>query len=302
MIERLRLLLIKLALCAAVLTLLVFGVVLLSVELYLLLSWNLSDLIEVVGGAGDVAIALYITLGLSVALILFSLLGLIGVCRRSTCCLMLFAFFLVICLLLMIAVSACFFAYRGVLETHGKTEMLDSLKIYYNGEDGKDAVSAGWNLLQFKLECCGVEDYNDWNQSTWYEGDPTVQGITQKWPFTCCSLSRSDVTEQDLIEGKVGGQSVALADVNECHLMETPGLYTKGCKDELFSLLDKSVYGTAGVALASIVVMLCLLWMTCHLIHAASEEKQKNKFMVKEHTQEVTENKTTYEEQEEDNL
>ena len=51
--------------------------------------------------------------------------------------------------------------------------------LHLSGEDGKDAVSAGWNLLQFKLECCGVEDYNDWNQSTWYEGDPTVQGITQ---------------------------------------------------------------------------------------------------------------------------
>ncbi|XP_063728963.1 tetraspanin-18-like [Symsagittifera roscoffensis] len=252
----------------------VLGVVLLSVQLYVFIRWNFAEIVEVVSGTGSIAIALYITLGLSCALVLFSLVGLCGVCRRSFGCLSTFALFLGLSIVLLVALVGCFFAYRDVVDEHGKTEMMDSMINYYQGEAGQDPVSIGWNLLQYSLQCCGVEGPGDWNQTNWYATDPQVQELDQKWPFTCCKLERSGVSEKKLADGEVSGDTIAQTDASECHLMDTPGLYHKGCKDELFRLLDKSIYVTAGVAIGTILVMLGLLWMTCQLIHDADEKEK----------------------------
>lgn len=57
-----------------------------------------------------------------------------------------------------------------------------SIKDYYASADKADFITLSWNHLQAGLQCCGVDNYRDFEESAkWSAGD-------KKIPESCCVL------------------------------------------------------------------------------------------------------------------
>eukprot|EP00088_Acartia_fossae_P050658 TRINITY_DN5676_c0_g1_i1.p1 TRINITY_DN5676_c0_g1~~TRINITY_DN5676_c0_g1_i1.p1 ORF type:complete len:237 (+),score=53.48 TRINITY_DN5676_c0_g1_i1:128-838(+) len=104
-----------------------------------------------------------------------SFFGCCGACHESKCMMYTYGFFLFFILIAQIGAGIAAFALKGDLSDNIKTNLEKGLDNYVESE----MYAKSWNLVQETFQCCGVEDYKDW-QDTF--------NTTTKVPDSCCRV------------------------------------------------------------------------------------------------------------------
>ena len=69
------------------------------------------------------------------------------------------------------------------MKTKIKDKMFTQLGQY--GEDGYDGVTKAWDVVQVRLQCCGVDGWTDWpNISSDISSDTSSYSVLL--PYSCC--------------------------------------------------------------------------------------------------------------------
>ncbi|CAL1615835.1 unnamed protein product [Knipowitschia caucasica] len=131
----------------------------------------------------SILISATIIIGISVFMLIFGLVGCCSTIRESK--LGLSCFFLIIMVIFAAEVAAlvCTFIFRGMINPNLNNSMAEIFSKY----DGENADSKTVDYLQTQLQCCGVQNYTSWTNTTWFSRNSTV-------PLSCCKLNTSSCT------------------------------------------------------------------------------------------------------------
>ncbi|XP_015281232.1 PREDICTED: tetraspanin-3-like, partial [Gekko japonicus] len=149
--------------------------------------------------------------------------------------------FLFIILLIFIAEVSAFvlgFIYRSKVGS----DFREPLQHVFQQYDGINSESHAIDYLQKELECCGVNNYTDWNGSLWYNttGNHSV-------PMSCC--------KQEIGKNCTG------------RLSEPQYLNTEGCGDKMVfaiqSVLSYAMLVVLGFAIVKFFGMMSVCVLTC---------------------------------------
>ena len=104
-----------------------------------------------------------------------SFFGCCGACNENKCMMYFYGFLLFCVLIAQIGSGIAAFALKGDLQDEIKKNMEEGLKYY--DTPNNEPFTTTWDLVQKNVECCGVENYKDWE--TRYNSSTTV-------PDSCC--------------------------------------------------------------------------------------------------------------------
>uniref|UniRef100_A0AAQ4P4Y3 Tetraspanin n=1 Tax=Gasterosteus aculeatus aculeatus TaxID=481459 RepID=A0AAQ4P4Y3_GASAC len=121
---------------------------------------------------------------IAVGALLF-IIGLIGCCatvRESRCGLATFVVILLLVFMTEVSVVVLGYVYRAKVEK----EVNVSIKKVYDEYDGtnSNAQSRAIDYIQRQLQCCGIHNYSDWQNTRWYE-----QSKNNSTPISCCNTN-----------------------------------------------------------------------------------------------------------------
>ncbi|XP_062237845.1 tetraspanin 36 [Platichthys flesus] len=148
-----------------------------------------------------------ITIGISVVMFVFGLLGCCSTLRESKFGLSFF--FLVIMMMFAAEVAALVFSfiYQGKISGDLERSMNQTFSMY----DGQGTETKGVDYLQSQLQCCGVNNYSSWANTTWFSSQNNTV------PLSCCKNSTTQCTgsldQPNLLN--VGGCQVKLQSLIE---------------------------------------------------------------------------------------
>lgn len=126
--------------------------------------------------------ASYILIATGAFIFIVSFLGYCGALRESQCLLTTYGICLLVILILEATAGGLAAAYKTKAEEETRNLLKTSIKTYYAAGNETDAVTLMWNHLQAQLQCCGVDNYRDFEQSEkWAKTGKTV-------PESCCVL------------------------------------------------------------------------------------------------------------------
>jgi len=169
--------------------------------------------------AGIAAIAL----GGIIALVSF--LGCCGLCKKSTGMIKLYG--ICVTVLLVAQIGCGIFAYvkRGDADSILERGMKSALDNYDPTDDTRKPLVEAWDALQHDLQCCGVNSYTDWkNSSSWKTGHENDV------PDSCCKKESKGCGV-----GKASGQDI----------------YTEGCKGQMIEQFTTHIDVVAGVGVGA---------------------------------------------------
>ncbi|CAO1373824.1 unnamed protein product [Diamesa serratosioi] len=129
--------------------------------------------------------SVYILIAIGGLMFLLGFLGYCGAIRESQCMLSLYGVCLIIILVLEVIVVVFAILYKDVARDETKQFLVKTVKEYQSSAKETDAVTLMWNQLMAQFKCCGVEDYKDFETSSfWLEnkGNRTI-------PEACCVLA-----------------------------------------------------------------------------------------------------------------
>lgn len=142
-----------------------------------------SNYINFLGDSFLSAPILLIVVGCVIAVMGF--FGCCGAIRENYCMAMTFAVLLGLIFILELAAGIAGYILRIELEQVIKVQALDGMS-HYN-MTGSSGVTEAWDHMQETLHCCGISNYSDWQNNTWFENNNDV-------PESCCRQLGCDVT------------------------------------------------------------------------------------------------------------
>ncbi|XP_048885227.1 tetraspanin-7 [Brienomyrus brachyistius] len=154
---------------------------------YSLIFWFTGVILLAVGVWGKVSLEAYISLatdegtnapyvliGTGAVIVIFGLFGCFATCRGSTWMLKLYAMFLTLVFLAELVAGISGFLFRHEIKAKFSSKYDEAVKNY----DGKDHRSQAVDTIQRSLKCCGVRNYKDWGNTSYFKED----GV----PASCC--------------------------------------------------------------------------------------------------------------------
>ncbi|KAK2140339.1 hypothetical protein LSH36_1386g00015 [Paralvinella palmiformis] len=161
-------------------------------------GFNLEDAqkLEVGGVTVDVAailkpVAIFLIV-FGLFLIICAIFGSCGSCCNNRFMLAVYAALVLILLLIQVVVVALFFS--GALDGTIKSQMKATIRDNYISVDDAGLWSLAWSAIMIKYECCGVENYKDFNDAKKWKRVRTVTvngasvNVTLITPLPCCKL------------------------------------------------------------------------------------------------------------------
>ena len=166
---------------------------------------------------------IFIIVGVIITLVSF--LGCCAACTENRCMMGSYAALLLLVLLAECVVTIMPFVYKGKAEKIVHDALAAGQKSY--NISGHDGVTKSWDSIQQKFECCGLENYTDWQNMAFQNGD------VNKAPDSCCRKEARNCGE---------GQLTA----------ESDKIYRSGCYDNFKEMVKKNIYlvGAAGIGIA----------------------------------------------------
>ena len=148
--------------------------------------FEMKDYLSFLGKTGfvDSTIVLIVV---GVVLTVVSFFGICAVCTDNACMLYTFGSLMTVVVLVEVGVAIAILILKIDAEEAISNAMNDSLDSY--GTDGD--VTSSWDEIQQDLGCCGVNDYNDWKNTTFNQN-----GTTNNAPTSCCKDSNDCVNPQ----------------------------------------------------------------------------------------------------------
>ncbi|XP_050411349.1 tetraspanin-18 [Patella vulgata] len=248
----------KLSLVLFIVLLLLFGAVLFGVPLWLLLDYWSNEYLDINVEFQRYLIVLYVLIVVGGIILLFGFLGIVGAIRTNK--------WILLMLVIMVSIAAAMtaggcvfgFLYKEELRNTG-TIVADYIQQKYTGF--QDRPTQIIDLMQSELNCCGGENFLDYDKSYWQKNDVKRDHQT---PLSCC---------QDY-ERYQNAQGVAYTcsmyegrDVVAQSRTPNPKIHKTGCKQALSEFFTKYVGVVVGVAIALFVIELTCVIIGSVLIH-----------------------------------
>ncbi|XP_054690381.1 tetraspanin-1 isoform X1 [Grus americana] len=168
-------------------------------------------------------------------LLVIGFLGCYGAQKESKCLLMMFFSVVLIIFIAEVAAAVVALVYTGLAEMLLTSVVTPLLKEKY-GED--DSLTHIWNVTMEEVHCCGLNNYTDFTNSTWYE----KYGV---YPAPCCNSTHP-------CNDTLAAQEVV-----------------PGCFDKILEEIrtNAGVVGgvAAGIAALEIAAMAVSMYLYCHL-------------------------------------
>ncbi|XP_028409454.1 tetraspanin-9-like [Dendronephthya gigantea] len=210
---------------------------------------------------GDYA-AVSTTRGLTASLLLIiagfitaviSFLGCLGAYKKIRTLLWIFVVMMALIVILEIAALVLAIVYRGKLKDELREDMTASLEEY--GLEDQDGITDGWNWIQRKFECCGVNDSLDWAR---HPNKVNKNGSHNVVPDSCCVVEKKDCGDPY----KYSNQTIINA------------IYTKGCFNELRDFLENNLLVIGVLAAVFVVIELVAMVLAFLLLSYFKENGQ----------------------------
>lgn len=139
------------------------------------LDFSLSDLV------GTIPLA-FILSGLF--LLILTIFGLGGACCKVKCMLIAYVVMLSVVLVGQIVFMIIFYTKQELISGKMKDNLKEGIQSDFQGLNGTNVVSLGWNFINQEVKCCGVDGYTDFtNASQWIT---TYYSYTLQTPLSCC--------------------------------------------------------------------------------------------------------------------
>ncbi|XP_063051747.1 tetraspanin 36 [Engraulis encrasicolus] len=117
-----------------------------------------------------------IVITVAVVMFIIGLVGCIATIKESKCGLGVFLFIILIIFVAEVAAVLCGFLFSRRI----KGSLEQSMSLTFGKYDGNSAASKAVDTLQEKFECCGVTNYTNWSNTTWYRSHNNTV------PASCC--------------------------------------------------------------------------------------------------------------------
>lgn len=185
-------------------------------------------------------IAIYIALAVGGLIIIFGIIGCVGAIASRLVPLVLFLVFLVLIFLLEVAgVAYCCVMREEFQNTISEGEVLKTfIKDDYGRIKGKTKVI---DYMQWKLQCCGGQGYNDYIDSYWMNSNEKHK---DQVPLSCC---RDYIANKSPSINSVGC-SINSRDDNLIH--------KRGCGHAIVNLVEQHLLPITGIVIAILALQL----------------------------------------------
>lgn len=200
----------------------------------------------------------YILIAAGAFIFIISFLGYCGAIKESRVLLTAYGIFIVIIALLQVAaiVLAAVFRTKAVDEAENFAKY--TLKKYYTDAEHRDAVTLSWDFMMAELECCGVNNYEDFKDAEKFMQYTRSAGKGQIVPESCCFLKNYTQTD---------GVNLFTPASDQCITNPTGSNsnFNKGCYSKIANWIQGNmtiVIGTAagvlGLQVLGIIFAFCL--------------------------------------------
>jgi len=186
--------------------------------------------------------AAYILLVVAALVVIISFFGCCGAIKENKC--MLGTYFTLILAMFIVMVVGAVLGYSGNLDEIIKNPLMEALEKYKDqpgDNQGLVAYKAAWNEVQSELKCCGVNNVDDWRNSS----EDFDFEVGNK-PAGCCKWMRdgSEVTDvKDCRES------------NDAPNAPNGNYNFEGCYTKIENEITKNQDIVVGVAIAVVVIM-----------------------------------------------
>jgi len=194
-----------------------------------------STYINFLGDSFLSAPILLIAVGCVIAILGF--FGCCGAIRENYCMSMTFAVLLGLIFTLELAAGVAGYVLRSELEQVIKSQAVDGMA-HYNMTHSIGVTDA-WDKMQENFHCCGVTNYTDWQNNTWFENNMDV-------PKSCCRFENCDVS--------VRNKPVDVA---------AEEIFTQPCADKLIDWASEKFGLVIGAACTVAAVQIIGIFLSC---------------------------------------
>lgn len=153
---------------------------------------------------------------------LVSMVGYCGASKESRFLLVLYSLFLTVIIGSQIFLIGITCAYRYEVERSTKSLLRSSLENHFSVSEKPNAVSLAWNFVMAEFQCCGVDNYTDFQRSRTFLNSRSSHQIL---PPACCILNQE--------------QYPPYFEPEDTNCLSAPTSYNsyflKGCYDKLFT-------------------------------------------------------------------
>uniref|UniRef100_A0A0B8RWT2 Tetraspanin n=1 Tax=Philothamnus irregularis TaxID=1899461 RepID=A0A0B8RWT2_9SAUR len=163
----------------------------------------------------------YLLIAIGVILFLLGFLGCCGAQKESKCLLITFFSIILIIFIIEVAGAVVALVYTSLAQTLLQATVAKLLKDDY----GKaNPLTEAWNITMTKLNCCGLSNYTDFDDSYFYKNSKNL------YPEQCCNSS-----------------SLPLP-ASTCNRTVAEHFAVKGCFDQMLTEIRKNAAVVGGVA------------------------------------------------------
>ncbi len=226
----------------------IIGIILLAVGIWVVTSPYKLDVLAILdnpvisGGA-------YFIIALGAFIFVVAFVGCCGAWTENR--LMLVIYFIIVLAIFIAQLIGCavIIAYKDKVDEFVTNQLQDTMDKYY-GETATDKYSQGWNSLQVLLECCGTNNYTDWETTPWGINQTYVmiggENVMPMFPATCCKVDNTlDI---------VSGSYPTPLNLTKCYGVgttypDTMFLNTNGCYDSFQEWVKSHALYIGGVGL-----------------------------------------------------
>ncbi|XP_019880713.1 tetraspanin-18 [Aethina tumida] len=181
----------------------------------------------------------YVMIAIGGFMFIVSFLGYCGALRESQCMLTTYGILLLVILILEITAAGLAIGYKSKAEEETKNLLKTTISKYYTGSESGNAVTLSWDHLQAGLQCCGVDDYTDYQKNEIFAREGKVI------PESCCVL------EGDPLKFK------PLASTCTTSPNDVNSYYKKGCFQTVVNLIMSNlnivIFTCVGLGLIEII-------------------------------------------------
>lgn len=238
--------------------------------LWILLDFFINQYVKAADEIKTVLVIVHVIIVVGVSLLVFGIIGIYGAARPRRWALIMYLICLVCVTGVLLGGAIYCYVYRVEIKSSIKTSRLLG-NVIRNDYGSNTGVTTAFDYMQIELQCCGGEDYSDYQDSNWLtkintdQNDPNIvdkQG-KNKVPLSCCKNAYIHQTFQWC--------PVYLDDTSGASLPDqiNPQMYTKSCRVAIVEFLENKVLNVLGLGLsiAVLVILLLAILLTSALIH-----------------------------------
>uniref|UniRef100_H3BFF8 Tetraspanin n=1 Tax=Latimeria chalumnae TaxID=7897 RepID=H3BFF8_LATCH len=191
-----------------------------------------------------------------VGLLMFGItfVGCFGALRLSKCMLMIFAWTLLIILILQVVAAVLGFLFSSMVLEKAADLMEKAISNYRDDLDLQNLI----DFIQKKLKCCGVNGYMDWSHNIYFnckDRNPSLERCAV--PFSCCIQKREEFVLNTMCGYEMQQQPEWKAE---------QGIYVKGCLDQITTWGQQNLLLIGGISLGLFFLEIIMITLAFILI------------------------------------